>query len=172
MENEGVTGSGGQESRCPWCAAEIAEPGAARCPACGATLHGDDRAGIPGVTELDPAVIRRPPPAPTPTSLGSLLMGGADTPRPGPDELPALAAPDDAVRLEMMRLELAAERAVLEHEVAGLEAEEAVRRAEAESKGRPWSQSAAERAPVPAPDPASAPQDSDAGPVDASRSPE
>jgi hypothetical protein len=133
-ENEVVSGAGGESARCPWCAAVIAEPGADRCPSCGAALHGDDTAGIPGLTELDPTVMRRPPPAPSSPLLGTLLMGGADTPRPSAAEMPALAAPDDAVRLEMMRLQLAAERAALEHEASALEAEEAARRAEAAAK--------------------------------------
>ena len=118
---------------CPWCSALLPDPAATRCPACGAALRGDDHTGIPGVTEIDPNAIRRAPlPLATPT-LGSLLMGGVATERPSPAELEAVAAPDDAVRREMLHLEIEARRAELEHEanaLAGeLAAEEALRRA-------------------------------------------
>jgi hypothetical protein len=149
--DETLTGAGDEAALCPWCAAAIAEPGAARCPSCGAMLPGDELAGIPGVTELDPTAMHRTAPVSSPPSLGSILMGGADTPRPSPAEMPALAAPDDAVRLEMMRLQLAAERAELEQEAASLESEEAVLRAEAAAKA--GSPAAGSQDPASAPEP-------------------
>ena len=85
------------------------------------------------MTEIDPNAIRRAPlPLATPT-LGSLLMGGVATERPNAAELEAVAAPDDAVRREMLLLEIEARRAELEHEANALAgemaAEEALRRA-------------------------------------------
>jgi hypothetical protein len=47
--------------RCPWCSA-VTPPGATHCPSCGASLaerESLDGMPIPGVTEIDPEVLRR-----------------------------------------------------------------------------------------------------------------
>jgi hypothetical protein len=47
--------------RCPWCSA-LTPPGATHCPSCGASLaerESLDGMPIPGVTEIDPEVLRR-----------------------------------------------------------------------------------------------------------------
>ncbi len=122
-----------QPARCPWCSADLVDAAAATCVACGAILHAAEARSIPGVTEVDALAIARRPLSAQAPSFGSLLMGGVDTERPSPDQLPAIAPPGDAVRREMLRLEIDAERSKLEAEVGALEAEAALRRAEADA---------------------------------------
>lgn len=109
---------------CPWCSASI-EAGAATCPKCGAALVEreaprpvDEAPAIPGVTAVDPALIAREHrwvdeagQSPKRRTFFSLLSG-VDVP-----ELPAhlseeqreaILPPSNAVRREMIRLELEA----------------------------------------------------------------
>lgn len=116
------------EARCPWCSAPVADPDDVTCGSCGATLHGDATAEIPGVTEIDaihassaiaPRKVRR--------TFGALFVGG-DEPiqEPSQAELPALAMPDAEVRREMLRLRLDAELADLTARVAAMAAERGI----------------------------------------------
>jgi hypothetical protein len=77
-----------EASRCPWCSALLPEAAGATCPACGAALHGDPPAEIPGLTQVDPEVLRRAAPKSRPRSPGwlSRKILGVD---PLDDEAPA-----------------------------------------------------------------------------------
>lgn len=113
--------------RCPWCSAALPIPGAEACSACGATLVTSSGADpeIKGVTTLDPeAILRARAEVARPRSrLFSFLTGdtGVDTSRPASAE--SLAPPEDAVRREMLRLEVEAERARRQAETIALKAD-------------------------------------------------
>jgi hypothetical protein len=93
---------------CPWCSADLGGPGVDRCPACGAHLTGDPDASIPGVTSLDPEIVRR---AASPASAPKRrFIGFLGDPQPDAinalraSSVEALAPPSAEVRLEMRRL--------------------------------------------------------------------
>jgi len=44
---------------CTWCSAPLGSPDLARCPSCGAILHGDLAEPLPGVTAVDAAALVR-----------------------------------------------------------------------------------------------------------------
>src|SRR3954470_3346462 len=109
----------GAVPRCQWCSAELPAPDLDICPSCGATLAG--AAGtedIKGVTTLDPeAILRARSEVSRPRNrLLSFITGEEPVEVPGEEEAAAIAAPDNAVRREMLRLQLEAERADLEAE--------------------------------------------------------
>lgn len=78
---------------CPWCSTPIPS-GAAACPKCGAAIEGATVLEIPGVTVPDPR-------ASLSTDEGLL--------RDAPVDEEAIQPPSEAVRLEMRKMELAAE---------------------------------------------------------------
>jgi hypothetical protein len=101
---------------CPWCSAALVN-NPARCPSCGAQLHEDATAEIPGVTQLDPAAgaVARP----APRSRGILgWLSGEYEPAEGAGERDSVSPPSDAVRAEMARLEMAAIQAQIDAEAA------------------------------------------------------
>jgi len=101
---------------CPWCSAEL-KNNPARCPSCGAQLHEEAPAEIPGVTQLDPAAgaVARP----APRSRGILgWLSGEYEPAEGAGERDSISPPSDAVRAEMARLEMAAIQAQIDAEAA------------------------------------------------------
>ena len=111
-------------SRCPWCSASL-PAGSETCPSCGAALvaTGD---GVPGVTSIDAEAVLRNRQAPK--SRGGLLgflsgETGDTVDAPSEAEMASLAPPDTNVRIEMLRLELEAERQRLESEGAVLASE-------------------------------------------------
>jgi hypothetical protein len=109
--------------RCTWCSALLPASDLASCPTCGATLNstsGD--ADIKGVTTLDPeAILRARAEVARPRSrLLSFITGEAPNETGGPASAESLAPPDDAVRREMLRLQIEAERADLEAESVAL----------------------------------------------------
>src|SRR5512140_2178744 len=112
-------------ARCPWCSAPVASAEAATCTSCGATLHGDAEAEIPGVTALDGQHASRAiAPRKARRTFGALFVGGDDPiPPPSEAELPALAMPDPDVRREMLRIRLDAELADLTARIEALAAE-------------------------------------------------
>jgi hypothetical protein len=77
---------------------------------------------IKGVTTLDPeAILRARSEVARPRSrLLSFITGEQPVEVGGPGEAESLAPPDDAVRLEMRRLEIEAERADLEAEAVSM----------------------------------------------------
>lgn len=100
------------ESRCPWCST-LLETGAATCPSCGASLHGDDESQVPGLTSVDPiAVIEG---ARASQRQRNRLVSWITGDDPGeavassPATADALALPPVEVRREMLRLQLEAE---------------------------------------------------------------
>lgn len=112
------------ESRCPWCSAALPDAAADKCPSCGAQLVHASGAepNLPGVTALDPEAILRAR-SEAGRSRGGLLgfLTGRDLPEPaGPESPESLAPPDDAVRREMLRLQLEAEQADVVAETVAL----------------------------------------------------
>jgi zinc ribbon protein len=106
---------------CSWCSTENAE-GSITCSNCGANLVPDSEAEVPGVTAVDAASIIR-----------SRSSGQPDNPVLAwlnSEHSKAIAPPDDEVRREILRLELAAEVANLQAEADALAADAAL---EAES---------------------------------------
>jgi hypothetical protein len=93
---------------CPWCSAALPSADVERCPSCGAALKEPD-AAVPGVTQIDvEAILKGRSPTQKPRGLigwlsGEYDAGKAEAPPPG-----TLEPPDEAVRREMLRLELAA----------------------------------------------------------------
>ena len=102
-------------SRCPWCSAKVT-PETAICPSCGAKLRDEADADIPGVTQLDPAATA---PRPTPRSRGLIgwLSGDFETTESDSDRA-GVEPPTDAVKQEMLRLEMEALKTELEGEAA------------------------------------------------------
>jgi hypothetical protein len=102
-------------SRCPWCSAQVT-PETAVCPSCGAKLLDDADADIPGVTQLDPAATAA---RPTPRSRGLIgwLSGDFETTESDADRA-GVEPPTDAVKQEMLRLEMEALRTELEADAA------------------------------------------------------
>jgi hypothetical protein len=113
----------GPAPRCQWCSAQLPSADLPTCPSCGAalisTIGGEE---IRGVTTLDPeAILRaRSEPPRSRNRLVSFITGDIPVEAGGPAEAESLAPPDDAVRLEMRRLEMEAERADLEAETVSM----------------------------------------------------
>ena len=109
----------GTAPRCQWCSAPLPAADLDTCPSCGATLStAPDTGEIRGVTTLDTeAILRSRSDVSRPRGrLLSFITGEEPVELGGPEEAVSLAPPDDAVRLEMLRLQLEAERADLEAE--------------------------------------------------------
>ncbi len=102
------------ESRCPWCSALLPDPAAERCPSCGAQLVSPQGADpqLPGVTTLDAEAILRAR-SEAGRSRGGVLsfLSGGETPDSGIGSPASLAPPENAVRREMLRMELEAAKA-------------------------------------------------------------
>ena len=117
----------GPAPHCQWCSAELPAPDVPVCPSCGATLTstGGTDADIKGVTTLDTeAILRARSEVARPRSrLLSFITGEAPPETAGPPSAESLARPDDAVRREMLRLQLEAERADLEAEAVAMKTE-------------------------------------------------
>ncbi|HEU0237214.1 MAG TPA: zinc ribbon domain-containing protein [Candidatus Limnocylindrales bacterium] len=116
---------------CPWCSTPLPAADAETCPSCGAQLIPDTDAQVPGVTAIDAEAIVRAARNPAPQRRSRLLawISGeyeteAEAPPPG-----SVAPPDNAVRREMLRLEL-------EAEVRNLQAEAGLALSEAEVEAR------------------------------------
>ncbi len=81
---------------------------------------------MPGVTAIDAeALARRHSELRAPSGIVGMLAGD-DTGTPSEAELPALAPPDEAVRHEMLRMELDAELATLTAEAHAVAAERGI----------------------------------------------
>ena len=113
-----------QTPRCPWCSAQLPAGSPEACPSCGATLTSPTGAEpeIAGVTSLDPiAIMAGKAEAPRSRNrLMSFITGEAPGEGDAAANLGSLAPPDEAVRREMLRLEIEAERADLEAESVAL----------------------------------------------------
>ena len=115
-------------TRCPWCSA-VAPAGAVNCPSCGAALIASAEGTVPGVTSIDAEAVLRGRNAAKPRGgLLGLLSGetGDTVEAPSAAELSSLAPPPVDVRMEMIRLEIEAERqrlaadAVVEGEIPSI----------------------------------------------------
>ncbi len=129
MVDEVLSGGGSAASICPWCSATYTgEP--ERCPSCNATLSGDAAAdpALPGLTAIDAAALARSkePARKSRSRLLSWISG--DYPDDAPDTVDsgAVAPPDHAVRLEILRLELAAQVASLQAEADAMRADDMI----------------------------------------------
>jgi hypothetical protein len=131
---DATAGESAAAPRCTWCSAPLPSDHEATCPSCGATLIGDGDAAVPGLTAIDAEAILRNARA-AKSKPRSRLLGwisgeydeGADAPPPPG----SLAPPPEAVRREMLRLELEAQLANAEAETNALTADAAV------EEGRP-----------------------------------
>ena len=119
-------------STCPWCSTPLPAAGAETCPSCGAQLIPDTDAQVPGVTAIDAEVIVRAARNPAPQRRSRLLAwisGEYDGESEAPAPPGSVSPPDNAVRREMLRLEL-------EAEVRNLQAEAGLALSEAEVEAR------------------------------------
>ena len=125
---------------CPWCSTE-APAGTERCASCGAALVSKGDAAVPGLTAIDTESLLRGQSLArkrTTSILPFRLSGTTDGDKievPSEAELESLAPPTSEVQMEIVRLELDAERLRLENARAALESEaaEAARDAEGPS---------------------------------------
>ena len=112
---------------CPWCSAPLRTGREESCPSCGAALHEAAEGDLPGVTRVDhEAILKSRAPGPRGRGLIGWLSGEYES-EAASDSSDSIAPPDQAVRREMNRLELAA----LEAEVQARHAEAAAELAEA-----------------------------------------
>jgi hypothetical protein len=117
---------------CPWCSTPLPAADAETCPNCGAQLIPDTDAQVPGVTAIDAEAIVRAARNPAPQRRSRLLAwisGEYDGEAEAPPPPGSVAPPDNAVRREMLRLEL-------EAEVRNLQAEAGLALSEAEVEAR------------------------------------
>lgn len=113
---------------CPWCSASLVTGQEETCPSCGAALREAAESEVPGVTRVDvEAILKARTSAPRGRGLIGWLSGESDAEGPTPSR-EGIAPPDQAVRREMLRLELAA----LEAEAQAHQAEVAAELAEAQ----------------------------------------
>ena len=116
----------GSNTRCPWCSAALPAPDLEHCPSCGAVLATatGTEPDIRGVTTLDPeAILRARSEASRPRSRILSFITGEEPVEVDEKEAASFAPPSAAVRREMLRLQLEAERADLEAESIALKAE-------------------------------------------------
>lgn len=117
---------------CPWCSTPLPAADAVTCPNCGAQLISESDAQVPGVTAIDAEAIVRAARNPAPQRRSRLLAwisGEYDGETEAPPPPGSVAPPDNAVRREMLRLEL-------EAEVRNLQAEAGLALSEAEVQAR------------------------------------
>lgn len=141
-----------------WCSAILPSAQVSTCPTCGATLVGENDAAVPGLTAIDAdAILRNTRATAKPKRSGRLLgwiSGDYESDETGTSAPPgSLAPPPEAVRREILRLELEAQVANAQAEVEALAADAAVEAAA--TGGRPSAPPADAPAPTaadPAPD--------------------
>lgn len=129
MADESLSEGGPTASICPWCSASYTgDP--ENCPSCGATLSPDPAIdpSLPGLTAIDTAaIVRSKTPVNKPRNrLLSWISGEYPDEGVSTKDAAALAPPDQAVRREILRLELEAEVANLQAEADAILAEAAV----------------------------------------------
>jgi hypothetical protein len=131
---DATAGESSAAPRCTWCSAPLPSDHEATCPSCGATLIGEGDAAVPGLTAIDAEAILRNARAAKAKPRSRLLGWISGEYDEGPDAPPppgSLAPPPEAVRREMLRLELEAQLANAQAETAALTADAAV------EEGRP-----------------------------------
>jgi hypothetical protein len=130
MSDQQLSGGGpsAEAPICPWCSATLPSASVAKCPSCGAALQEAAADSVPGVTAIDvDAVIRGRQPIAKSRGLLGWLAGEYEEAAKPPDPPETLEPPDEAVRREMLKMELAA----LEAEVQARQAEVVAEAAEA-----------------------------------------
>ena len=115
---ETTTETSAATETCPWCSAKVSAS-AAKCPSCGASLKDAVDAEILGVTQIDPAAVSRASRI-KPGRLATWL--GAEDTAAATDLGGHVEPPSQAVREEMLRLELAAIDAEIEAKKQAAEA--------------------------------------------------
>ncbi len=112
----------GETTTCPWCSA-IVPVEAATCPSCGASLRDAAEGDILGVTQVDPAAVIRTKHIRSRNIAAFLGVGD------GPDDEEStgkVEPPSDAVKREMLKLELAAIDAEIEAKAQAVAAQAAL----------------------------------------------
>ena len=103
----------GGTSTCPWCSATVPIE-AVTCPSCGAQLREAAEGDVLGVTQIDPSAVSRVSRV-KPRRITAWLTGET----PAQDENGGkIEPPSEAVKQEMLRIELAAIDAELEAKAA------------------------------------------------------
>ncbi len=123
---------------CPWCSAELPSADAERCPSCGASLGEAAPDDVPGLTRVDHEALLKAR-AGAPRSRGLLGWLSGDYQGDAEPGTPAtVEPPSNAVRREMLRMELEALQAELRaREAEALAESGAVPAGEAGDDGTP-----------------------------------
>ena len=111
---------GAETATCSWCSATVPAE-AARCPSCGAALRDGADGDVAGVTQVDLQATSRLARLKPPGRIAMWL--GAEKTTEDPQLTGRIEPPSEAVRREMLQLELAAIDAEIEAKNAQLEAE-------------------------------------------------
>ena len=105
--------STGESTTCPWCSASVPIE-ATTCPSCGAQLREAAEGDVLGVTQVDPSAVSRVRRV-KPRRITAWLTGES----PAEEENGGkIEPPSEAVKREMLRIELAAIDAELEAKAA------------------------------------------------------
>ena len=123
----------GETKVCPWCSATVPVE-AQTCPSCGASLGDAPEGDLPGLTQIDPAAVTRTRRIKVPKFAAFLgVVDGPDT------ELSTgkVEPPTEAVRREMLRLELAALKAELDMKSNQAAAQQALPSSDEPGKAEP-----------------------------------
>lgn len=121
----------GETTTCPWCSATVPVE-AATCPSCGASLRDAAEGDILGVTQVDPAAVVRAKRIRS-RNIAAFLGVGDD---PDDEESTGkVEPPSDAVKREMLKLELAAIDAELEAKAKEAAAQAALASSESGKSG-------------------------------------
>lgn len=121
----------GETTTCPWCSAAVPVE-AATCPSCGASLRDAAEGDILGVTQVDPAAVVRAKRIRS-RNIAAFLGVGDD---PDDEESTGkVEPPSDAVKREMLKLELAAIDAELEAKAKEAAAQAALASSESGKSG-------------------------------------
>lgn len=121
----------GETATCPWCSATVPVE-AVTCPSCGASLRDAAEGDILGVTQVDPAAIVRTKRVRRGNIAAFLGVGDSSD---EDDSGGKVEPPSDAVRREMLRLELAAIDAELEAKTQQAAAQQALPPDESDKAG-------------------------------------
>lgn len=111
----------GDTTSCPWCSATVPVE-ASTCPSCGASLRDGAQGDVLGVTQIDPSALLRRKGIKSARLAGWLGSDPAEQDTLGGKVEP----PSEAVRREMLRLELAAIDAEIEAKAREVAAEKAL----------------------------------------------
>jgi hypothetical protein len=127
---DATSGESAAAPHCNWCSAPLPSDHETTCPSCGATLIGEGDTSVPGLTAIDAeAILRNARTAAKPKQRSRLLgwiSGDYDEGSEAAAPPGSLAPPPEAVRREMLRLELEAQVANAQAEVGAMAADAAI----------------------------------------------